>query len=301
MLGLSKISESVLGWDKLTTFAIVLPVILFYVILSGYIGVVLSDLFQAIILIAASIMMMGLVCHDFGGPGGLYTALVNQYGEAVVSWHPPRSHELLGVVGVIAWTVGTAVGYGGDLAPMAVAMEGQRVLSCKTAREASKMYIWAEVTMFLMVATLTLPALAAMVMWPGLRDGSIDKELSYGMLIGHYLPPGVLGLALVALFASIMSTVDSNMNFGGQVFINDVYKRLIRPVASTRHYLLVGKLVMFVIMSLAILVATQDRTSSTLWSSCSVCHRLRLQPIGGSGGGGGLMHPPVWLLPLVVP
>jgi SSS family solute:Na+ symporter len=255
LLGLSKVSEALLGWEKWETFLIVIPVILFYVILSGYMGVVMSDLFQTIIMIAASLILMGKVWADFGGPSGLYDALLNQFGTGVVSWHPPASHELLGVIGVIAWTVGTAIGYGGDVAPMAGAMEGQRLLSCRNAREASKMYIWTEVVLFFMLAVLTLPALGAMVKWPGLHNGTINKELSYGMLLGHYLPTGLLGLALIALFASIMSTVDSNMNFGAQVFINDVYRRSIRPNQSMAHYMRVGKIVMLVIMGLAILVA----------------------------------------------
>ena len=118
------------------------------------------------------------------------------------------------------------------------------------------MYGWTQVVLFLMLAVLTLPALGAMVKWPGLHDGTINKELSYGMLLAHYLPPGILGLALVAMFASIMSTVDSNMNFGAQVFINDVYRRSLVRDASTQHYMRVGKVVMLVIMGLAVLVAT---------------------------------------------
>jgi len=255
LLGLSKVSEALLGWEKWQTFLVVIPVILIYVIVSGYMGVVISDLFQTIIIIAASLILMGKVWADFGGPSGLYDGLVSQFGTGVVSWHPPVSHELLGVIGVIAWTVGTAVGYGGDVAPMAGAMEGQRLLSCRNAREASKMYIWTEVVLFLMLAVLTLPALGAMVKWPGLHDGTINKELSYGILLGHYLPTGLLGLALIAMFASIMSTVDSNMNFGAQVFINDVYRRSIRPHKPMSHYMRVGKVVMFVIMVLAILIA----------------------------------------------
>jgi Na+/proline symporter len=104
---------------------------------------------------------------------------------------------------------------------------------------------------------LTLPALGAMVKWPGLHTGEINKELAYGMLLGHYLPAGLLGLALVSMFASIMSTVDSNMNFGAQVFINDIYRRVIKKKASMEHYLTVGKIVMFFIMAFAIIVATK--------------------------------------------
>ncbi len=256
LLGLHKVCEALLGWEKWQTFALVIPIILFYVILSGYIGVVVSDLIQTVVMIIASLVMMALVWADFGGPGGLYTALVNQFGEQVVSWHPPQSHALLGAIGVIAWTVGTAVGYGGDVAPMAGAMEGQRLLSCRNAREASKMYIWTQIVLFFMLAVLTLPALGAMVKWPGLYDGTINKELAYGMLLSHYLPSGLLGLAIVAIGASIMSTVDSNMNFGSQVFLNDVYRRSLVKNASMRHYMNVGRVVMFVIMGLAILVAT---------------------------------------------
>jgi hypothetical protein len=44
---------------------------------------------------------------------------------------------MLGVLAIIAWTIGTAIGYGGDAAPMAGAMEGQRILSCRSVREAA--------------------------------------------------------------------------------------------------------------------------------------------------------------------
>jgi len=266
LLGLHKVTEALLGWNKTTTFLVVIPVILFYVLLSGYMGVVVSDILQTAILIFSSISLMVLVLADFGGnvgilagPGELYRQLVANFGPQAVSWHPPLTHELLGVIGVIAWTVGTAVGYGGDVAPMAGAMEGQRLLSCKNSREASKMYIWTEGMLFLMLALLTLPALGAMVKWPGLHDGTINKELAFGMLLGEYLPAGLLGLALIAMAASIMSTVDSNLNFGAQVFINDVYRRSIRKDAPSRHYMGVGRVVMFVIMGLAILVATNAK------------------------------------------
>lgn len=255
LLGMTKVSEALLGWSRFETFLVVVPIILVYVVLSGYMGVVMSDLIQTAIMIVSSLVLMGMVWAEFGGPTGLYQALVTQFGTEVVSWHPPASHEMLGMVGIIAWTIGTAIGYGGDLAPMAGAMEGQRLLSCRNSREATRMYVWTQVVLFLMLAVLTLPALGAMAKWPGLYDGSMDKELAYGLLLGHYLPSGLLGLALVAMFASIMSTVDSNMNFGAQVFINDIYQRFIKRGADMKHYMGVGRAVMVVIMGLSLTVA----------------------------------------------
>ena len=198
---------------------------------------------------------MGYVWADFNGPIGLYNALLSQFGESVVSWHPPLRHEMLGLIGIIAWTAGSAVGYGGDVAPMAGAMEGQRLLSCKNSREASKMYVWTEVVLFLLLAVLTLPALGAMVKWPDLYYGNIDKELAYGLLLGNYLPPGILGISIIAMFASIMSTVDSNMNFGAQVFINDIYRRFLKKGMSLVHYMTVGRIIMLIIMGLSLFVA----------------------------------------------
>ncbi|MCF6351835.1 MAG: hypothetical protein L3J06_02385 [Cyclobacteriaceae bacterium] len=264
LLGLHKVALPLLGWDMMTTFVIIIPVILFYVLLSGYKGVVISDFFQTSIMIISSVSLMFLVLKDFGNTEGIIAgtinlkeSLVSQFGNGVISWHPPKSHELLGMVGIMAWMVGSSVGYGGDVAPMSGAMEGQRILSCKNTKEASKMYIWAEVTLFLMLSLLTLPALGAMVKWPGLYDGSINKELAYGMLLNQYLPVGLLGLAVSAILASVMSTISSNMNFGAQVFVNDVYKRLFRKKSSEKHYLLIGRLVAVLIIVLAIIVAAR--------------------------------------------
>ncbi len=264
LLGLYKIANPLLGWDMFTTFSIIIPIIIFYVLLSGYKGVVISDFFQTIIIIISSVVLMIMVLKEFGGDAGflqgpenLKNAMVSRFGSGVISWHPPKSHELLGMVGVIAWMVGTSVGYGGDVAPMSGAMEGQRILSCKNSREASKMYIWTEITLFLMLSLLTLPALGAMVKWPGLHDGTINKELAYGMMINHYLPTGLLGLAVSGILASVMSTISSNMNFGAQVFVNDVYKRLFVKNTTEKHYLRVGRIVAALIVVIAIVIAVR--------------------------------------------
>ncbi len=256
LLGMHKIVGTVFGWSRALTFSVVIPAILFYVLLSGYMGVVFTDVLQTVVLIIAGLVLCGAVLVDFGGPAGLYEALVSTHGSSVVSWHPPADHEMLGLLGILAWIIGTAIGYGGDVSPMAGAMEGQRILSCKNSREASRMYIWTEVMLFIMLLVVTLPALGAMVRWPGLYTGEINKETAYGLLIAHYLPHGLLGLAIVSMAASIMSTVDSNLNFGSQVFLSDIYRRFIRPGMSQAHYMNVGRAVMFVIMGLALIVAS---------------------------------------------
>ncbi|TWT34324.1 putative transporter [Blastopirellula retiformator] len=212
---------------------------------------------------------MAIVLVDFGGPTQLFAALEQSAGPEAASVFPPMGHEVLGFVAIAAWTMGTAIGYGGDAAPMAGAMEGQRILSYKNERESAKMYVSTMVVLFLLLATLTLPGLAAMVHWPEVGTEA-QKELAYGMLLAKYLPPGLLGLALSAVLASIMSTVSSNMNFGAQVLVNDVYQRSLVKQASTKHYLLMGRIFSAGILILGVVVAVAATNVIQTRSSCWV-------------------------------
>jgi Na+/proline symporter len=47
------------------------------------------------------------------------------------------------------------------------------------------------------------------------------------------------------------------MNFGAQVFVNDVYKRLFAKKSTEKHYLMVGRIVATLIVVLAIIVAVR--------------------------------------------
>jgi Na+/proline symporter len=257
LLGLHKVLLPTLGWSQFTTFSVIIPVVLIYVFLSGYIGVVFSDVLQTGIVLFSYLVLCIAVLVDFGGPAGLYQGLLNTFGGEVVRWYPPLKHEMLGLVGIIAWMIGTAIGYGGDAAPMGGAMEGQRIFSSRSPRDASKMYIWALVMLVILLTLLTMPALGAMVRWPGLHSGELNRETAFGLLITRYMPPGILWLAIAGMAASIMSTIDSNLNFGSQVVVSDIYRRFMKKDASERHYMLVGRIVIFLIIGLAILVAVK--------------------------------------------
>jgi solute:Na+ symporter, SSS family len=157
-------------------------------------------------------------------------------------------------IACIAWLIGTSLGYGGDAAPMGGAVEGQRILSSRTPKEACKMYVVSEVTLFTLVWLLSVPCLAAAVFWPQLRTGQWDRELAYGLLMTRYLTPGLLGLVYVAMLGGIISVVGDNLNFGSQVLLNDIYRRHLVRNASERHYLLAGRCAIFVVLGLSLLV-----------------------------------------------
>ncbi len=261
LLAMYKIADPVLGLGKTETMLAVIPIVLLYVMVSGFSGVVATAAVQSLIMLVGSAMLCGIVLFEFGGPAELANQLQrSSMGQDALRAIPPLEHDVLPLAAALAWMLGTSIGYGGDAAPLGGAMEGQYVLSSRNTREASKMYIVAEISLFVLLLLVTLPSLAAAVKWPGLRipdgvEGHIDREKAYGLLMAEYLPPGMLGLLFVVMLASVMSTIGSNLTFGAQVLVSDVYRRYLQPKASDRHYLWVGRFSTLLILALALFVA----------------------------------------------
>jgi Na+/proline symporter len=250
LLALVKLADPILGWGKTETLLAVIPLAVGYVYLAGYRGVVISNLLQVAVMIVGSAILAVKALVAAGGPSALGARLPLQ----ATSLFPPGDDVTFPAVACIAWLIGTSVGYGGDAAPMGGAVEGQRILSSRSPAEACKMYIVAEVTLFLLVFLVSAPCLAAPLFWPELRNGAMDRELAYGLLMTQFLGPGLLGLVFVAMLGGVIAVIGDNLNFGSQVLLNDVYRRYLVRNASDRHYFLAGRASIFVILALALLV-----------------------------------------------
>jgi Na+/proline symporter len=253
LLALVKISHPILGWGKTEILALALPISLLYVLLSGYLGVVLSNLVQILVMVSGAVVLAWRVLAAAGGPSVLASRLTGLSVRSLASF-PPANDAIFPVAACLAWLIGSSIGYGGDAAPMSGAVEGQRILSSRSAKEACRMYVVAEIVLFTLVWLVSIPCLAAAILWPQLRTGGLDRELAYGMLMTRYLTPGLLGLVYVAMLGGIISVVGDNLNFGSQVLLNDIYRRHLVKHASERHYLIAGRASVFVILGLALLV-----------------------------------------------
>jgi Na+/proline symporter len=260
LLGVHKIFAPVFGYEEIAlTLAVVLPVLILYVWISGYSGVLATDLVQSIIILVANLILMGLVLLHFGGPSGLAGAIREalppaQAAEAL-SPTPIANHPVLGLLAVIPWFIISTIGFGGN-----VTTDGQRLLSCRTPRESMKAYIWSQVVLFLMLLTLTLPVLGLLPLQPELyRASPAEREQAYGMLLREFMPAGLLGLALAALSAAVMSTISSHLNYGAQTLVNDSLRTFV-PDLSERRGILAGRLAMLVIMAASIVVVYQSES-----------------------------------------
>ena len=71
--------------------------------------------------------------------------------------------------------------------------------------------------------------------------------------MAQFYPSGMLGVGLTALMASFMSGMAGNVTAFNTVFTYDIYQSYIRPNATDRHYLTVGRMttVVGVVLSIA--------------------------------------------------
>jgi len=74
-----------------------------------------------------------------------------------------------------------------------------------------------------------------------LKDGTPDFNMATPMMLGHYLPPGLLGVGFTALMASFMSGMAGNVTAFNTVWTYDIYQSYFAPGKTDRHYLVMGR------------------------------------------------------------
>ena len=82
----------------------------------------------------------------------------------------------------------------------------------------------------------------------------IGHDMAYPAML-TFLPSGWLGLVLASLAAAYMSTISTHLNWGSSYVANDFYKRFVKPKASGKELVLVGRISTAVMMILAGILA----------------------------------------------
>jgi SSS family solute:Na+ symporter len=125
----------------------------------------------------------------------------------------------------------------------------QRAMAADSMTAARRTPLLAAVPKMLFPALVILPgmiAIALHVTGGGLlpigSDGTPNYNLAIPVMLAQYLPSGLLGLGLTALMASFMSGMAGNVTAFNTVWTYDIYQTWIRPGATDRHYLHIGRL-----------------------------------------------------------
>lgn len=85
-------------------------------------------------------------------------------------------------------------------------------------------------------------------------ENTIDPGKMYPKLMVKFLPPGILGLMMAVFLAAYMSTISSQLNWGTSYIINDFYRRFIRRKSSEKHYILISRISIIIMMIFSLLI-----------------------------------------------
>ena len=87
---------------------------------------------------------------------------------------------------------------------------------------------------------------------------TVNPDHVYGLMARDLLPqiaPGLIGLFIASVLAAVMSSCDCLMVAAAALFTENIYKPLIRPGRSERHYVLVGRLASIIVVLAGLSIA----------------------------------------------
>ncbi|MBP9095563.1 MAG: Na+:solute symporter [Ignavibacteria bacterium] len=250
-----------------------------YSALSGLWGVAVTDAFQFILAMGGCIILAVIVVNSpqIGGIDGLQAKLPDwalRFTPQISSETPVADtggalamtiSSFLAFIGIqwwASWYPGAEPGGGGYIA--------QRMMSAKDEKNS----LFA--TLFFQIAHYCIRpwpwiivGLCALVLYPDLPHA--DKGLGFVKAMNDFLPVGLKGLLLAAFLAAYMSTISTHLNWGTSYFVNDFYKRFIKKDGSEKSYVTVSRLMTIVFMILSLLVTTQMKSISGVWSFVIEC------------------------------
>jgi Na+/proline symporter len=76
-----------------------------------------------------------------------------------------------------------------------------------------------------------------------------DVNYVFPTFITTYMPVGLVGLLIAAIFAAAMSTISAELASLSTATVIDFYRRFARPDADDRHYLRVSRLATGIVVS----------------------------------------------------
>ncbi|MBW2255683.1 MAG: sodium:solute symporter family protein [Deltaproteobacteria bacterium] len=232
---MGKALHILLGWDVFYAAVLVATISAIYVTFGGQTSVIMTDLFQGVMLLATGLVLLFLGAHYLGGMDVLWSHLPRGHRTAFTNFNTDPSYNSVGVY----WQDGVA-----NTAMFYFLNQGilMRFMAARSVRDGRLAAI--------AVLAVLMPIAAVVVAsggWVGkslVHAGALPPDVDGGevfFIAAEFLArPGVFGLIMASLTAALMSTVDSLITAISAIVVNDIYNP-IRPKASQKELLRVAR------------------------------------------------------------
>jgi solute:Na+ symporter, SSS family len=221
-----------------------------YALYGGLKAVALTDIVQVSLLVLGGLVISYIALEKISGGAGAvagFHELTQRFPEKfqmILPASSPNYKDLPGLSVLLGGMWVMNISYWGFNQYII-----QRALAAKDLREAQRGIVLAAFLKLLMPMIIVLPGIAAVALAPNLSR----PDEAYPHLMAM-LPSGLLGLVFAALIAAIVASMGSKINSIATIFTMDVYRPL-RPQASQRHLVLVGRLTAAAALVIAMLSA----------------------------------------------
>lgn len=208
-------------------------VILLYTMHGGLWAVSVTDVVQFIFLFVITLIITPMTLHEVGGLQGLAAKIPTISFEHDYAGFKYDLHYLL------AFTLVNILNVNWSAA--------QRYYSVIDEKAAKRVGLSCGLLFLTVPILFGLPPLAARVFWPELTQIAFftqharPEDLIYLGIVLKWLPNGLIGFFLAAMFAATMSTLSGAYNVDASIIARDIYKGLLKPQASDQQMLRVGK------------------------------------------------------------
>ncbi len=282
--GIGKFAAVFLPWNlSPDTYALILMgITTFYVVKGGMFSVVFTEVVQFCILSIAS-LCIGIIAAIRVAPEMLDRVVPVGWRDVFFGWRlnldwshsipaindkiVADGYSLFGLFFMMMVFKGILVSMAGP----APNYDMQRVLSTRSPREAALMSSTVNVVLFfpryMMIAGLTILALAFYGPDLAAMGANLDLERVLPLSLARFVPVGILGLLMAGLLAAFMSNFAATVNAAPAYIVNDIYKRYVNPNAPAKRYVRLSYLASFgvVVVGLAFGYFTQSINSSMQW------------------------------------
>ena len=213
--------------------AIALMTVIFvaYGVAGGLAAAIITDFIQGVLTILFSFLLLPLILNAVGGMAGIRAAIADPGKLSLVA------PEEIGFFYIAVIALNGLVG---------IVVQPHTMGNCaagKTEIEGRVGFMFGNLTKRICTIPWCLTGVAAIVYFAQ-AGRTVEPDRVFGAVAGDFLPrivPGMLGVFIAALLASVMSSCDAFMISSSALFTENIYRPL-RPARQDGHYILVGRI-----------------------------------------------------------
>lgn len=212
-----------------------------YTYFGGLSAVVRTDIMQFVVIVVGAVVLLFVAVDQLGGWSELYAKTPDKMHLHLPADHPNLPWIAIGgmfLLNINYWCANQSV--------------VQRSLAAKSLRHAQAGLLVGGVTKYFMAVLIVVPGVALYGVLG--EQGLSDPDQAFPYMVKHFLPVGFRGLILCALFASLMSTVDSLYNSLATLWSVDIYKGYLKKEATDKQMVAAGRRMILVTLVTGILM-----------------------------------------------